>query len=41
MLGACLNEATDIAATGKMLARRAQHDDAGARILVQRFEREA
>src|SRR5579862_4640294 len=41
MLGRGFEEARDIAAGGKMLAGRAQHDDAHARILVERLEDQA
>ena len=41
MLGRGREKAGDIAAGGKMLADRAQHDDAHARILVERFEDQA
>ena len=36
-----LHEALDVAAGGEMLADRAHHDDAHARILVERLEHEA
>src|SRR5580704_6244893 len=38
MLGRGCEKAGDIAAGGKVLADGAQHDDAHARILVERFE---
>ena len=40
-LGRRLHEALDVAAAGKMLADRAQHDDAHARVLVERLEHQA
>src|ERR1700730_17486095 len=41
MLGRGCEKARDIAAGGKVLADGAQHDDAHASILVERFEDEA
>src|SRR5580692_10645 len=40
MFGRSFEESRNIAAGGKMLAGRPQHDDAHARILVERFEDE-
>ena len=41
MFGGSRQKSRDIAARGKMLARRAQHDRAHARVLVERLEHEA
>jgi len=40
VFGTRLHETADVAAAGEMLALRPQHDDANARILVERLERQ-